>query len=80
MQKQLDSVRGAGFSTTVMGEVLPRFENHVSIDKNVVDAWGIPALHFNVRYTGNEFNMAKDAVETMSEICQGAGSQDQRAQ
>jgi choline dehydrogenase-like flavoprotein len=55
------------------GEVLPRFENHVSIDKNVADAWGIPALHFNVRYTDNEFNMAKDAVETMSEICHGAG-------
>ena len=73
LQMQLDSVRGAGFSTTVMGEVLPRFENHVSIDKNVVDAWGIPALHFNVRYTDNEFNMAKDAVETMAEICQGAG-------
>ena len=27
-----------------MGEVLPRYENHVRIDKDVMDAWGIPVL------------------------------------
>jgi choline dehydrogenase-like flavoprotein len=56
-----------------MGEVLPRFENHVRIDKNVVDAWGIPALNVRARYTDNEFNMARDAVETLADVCQAAG-------
>jgi choline dehydrogenase-like flavoprotein len=73
LQKQLDSVRGAGFSATAMGEVLPRYENRVTIDKNVKDAWGIPVLNFQCRYTDNEINMAKDAVDTLAEVCHKAG-------
>jgi choline dehydrogenase-like flavoprotein len=56
-----------------MGEVLPRFENHVKLDQKVTDAWGIPVLNFQCRYTDNEFNMAKDAVETISAVFQEAG-------
>ena len=56
-----------------MGEVLPRFENHVSIDPNLRDAWGIPALHIQHRYTENEHEMAKDAMETFAELCHEAG-------
>ena len=40
-----------------------RFENHVRINKNVNDAWGIPALHIEVKDGDNERNMAKDAAE-----------------
>src|SRR5262245_1181196 len=65
LQKALDSCRGAGFSATTMGEVLPRYENQVRIDKNVVDAWGIPALNIRARYTENEFNMARYAVDKL---------------
>src|SRR5436190_5572040 len=75
LQKALESYRGSAMSFTTMGEVLPRFENHARIDKNVVDAWGIPVLRFEARYTDNEFNMAKDAIDTFSEICQAAGFQ-----
>ena len=56
-----------------MGEVLARYENHVSIDKTVVDAWGIPALHIQTRYTDNEFNMARDAVDTAVALAESAG-------
>jgi choline dehydrogenase-like flavoprotein len=73
LQEAVDDSRGRGFSTTLMGEVLPRFENHVSIDKNVVDAWGIPALHFQCRYSDNEFNMAKDAIAIQKELCHALG-------
>src|SRR5579863_7350951 len=62
-----------GFTSTCMGEVLPRFENQVRINTDVKDAWGIPALHFQVRYGSNEFNMAKDAINTMSELCHNCG-------
>lgn len=73
LQRSLDSCRNAGFSATIMGEVLPRYENHVRIDPKVVDAWGIPVLNFQCRYTDNEFNMARDAVATVGEVCREAG-------
>ena len=73
LQKTLDSCRGAGFSGTIMGEVLPRYENYVRIDPKGVDEWGIPVLNFHARYTDNEFHMAKDAMETISETCREAG-------
>lgn len=73
LQKALESCRGAGFGATTMGEVLPRYENHVRIDKDVVDAWGIPALRVETRYTDNEFKMAKDAMNTLDEVCHAAG-------
>jgi choline dehydrogenase-like flavoprotein len=73
LQKALNAHRNRGFSATTMGSVLPRFENHVSIDKNVVDAWGVPSLRIQARYTDNEFNMAKDAMNTLAELCQASG-------
>jgi choline dehydrogenase-like flavoprotein len=73
LEKALTSYRGAGVSVTIMGEVLARHENYVSIDKNVVDAWGIPVLHIQCRYSDNEFNMAKHATNTFEELCHDAG-------
>jgi choline dehydrogenase-like flavoprotein len=73
LEDKLDSYSGSGLSLNIMGEVLPRFENHVSIDKTTVDAWNIPVLHIATRYTDNEFNMAKDAVDTGSELAEAAG-------
>jgi choline dehydrogenase-like flavoprotein len=64
---------GSGFGTNIMGEVLARYENHVSIDKNVVDAWGVPALHIETKYTDNEFNMARDCVDTAIAMAESAG-------
>lgn len=55
------------------GEVLPRFENHVAIDPEVKDAWGIPALRFNIEFGPNELAMAKDMVETQREMFKAAG-------
>jgi choline dehydrogenase-like flavoprotein len=73
--KELDELRGTAFGMTAMGEVIPRYENHVSIDKNVKDAWGIPALHISQKYGDNEFAMAKDAMEMGEAMCEGAGFQ-----
>jgi choline dehydrogenase-like flavoprotein len=73
LQQQLELNRGAGLGTTIMGEVLPRFENHVRLDPKVTDAWGIPVLNFHCRYSDNEFNMAKDAVDTISELFTESG-------
>ncbi len=73
LEKQVESHRGAGIGTTIMGETLPRFENHVRLDPKVTDAWGIPVLNFHCQYTDNEHNMAKDAVNTISEIFNASG-------
>jgi choline dehydrogenase-like flavoprotein len=73
LHKKLDSYHGSGFSTGIMGEVLARYENHVRINKDVVDAWDIPVLHIETKYTDNEFNMARDAVDTSIEMAEAAG-------
>jgi choline dehydrogenase-like flavoprotein len=73
LQAKLDSYSGSGFSTSIMGEVLSRYENRVSIDPKVVDAWDIPALRIETKYTDNEFNMARDAVDTSIAMAEAAG-------
>ena len=73
LQKKLDSYDGSGFSMGMMGQVLSHYEHHVSIDKNVVDAWDIPVLHVETRYTDNEFNMSRDAVDTGVAMAEAAG-------
>jgi choline dehydrogenase-like flavoprotein len=73
LQKEMAATRDAGFAMTTMGEVLPRFESHVRINKDVQDAWGIPVLHMEMKYTDNEHNMAADSMAVAEEICRGAG-------
>ena len=73
LQKALAAHTNTGFNATTMGSVLPRFENHVSIDPVVKDAWGIPALRISARYSENESKMATDAMNTLSELCHAAG-------
>jgi hypothetical protein len=45
---------------------------HVSLDKNVVDAWDIPVLRIETKYTDNEFNMARDVVDTSIALVEAA--------
>ncbi|MFN0123597.1 MAG: GMC oxidoreductase [Blastocatellia bacterium] len=73
LQQQVDAYRGAGIGTTVMGETLARFENHIRLDPKVNDAWGIPVVNFQVRYGENEYNMARDAVDTVSQLFADSG-------
>jgi choline dehydrogenase-like flavoprotein len=53
--------------------VLSHYEHQVGIDKNVVDAWDIPVLHVDTKYTDNEFNMSRDAVDTGVAMAEAAG-------
>src|ERR1700749_2609030 len=73
LEEKLESYTGSGFHVGIMGEVLAHYDHCVTIDKHVVDAWGVPALHIDTRYTDNEFNMARDAVDTSLELAQMAG-------
>jgi choline dehydrogenase-like flavoprotein len=58
------------------GEVLPRKENRVTLDPQVKDAWGIPVLHFDYRFSDNELKMAKDMADSIEEMLTVAGAED----
>jgi choline dehydrogenase-like flavoprotein len=73
LQKDIAAHQGSGFSFTLMGEALPRYENHVRIADTTVDAWGIPALHVDAAYGQNEIDMARDGIDTIGEVCEDAG-------
>jgi len=57
-------------------EMLSRYENHVEIDRNVVDAWGVPALRIHIDWSDNERAMARDAADCAEETLRAAGAED----
>jgi choline dehydrogenase-like flavoprotein len=73
LKAKLDSYYGSGFSMTTMASVQGHYENKVSINKSVVDSWGVPTLHIDTKYGENEKNMIQDAVDTVSAVAEDAG-------
>jgi choline dehydrogenase-like flavoprotein len=73
LQKKLGRYAGSCVAGSIYGERPARSENHVRINKNVSDAWGIPALHIEVKDGPNELNMAKDAADTLEDVFHTAG-------
>ena len=60
------------------GEMLPRHENYIEIDPNLVDAWGIPALRVHCAYSDNEQKMLDDMVVAATEMFEAMGATDIR--
>jgi choline dehydrogenase-like flavoprotein len=58
---------------TAQGEMLPRFENSISLDPHKKDAWGIPAARIELAYGDNENRMIEDAFRTMRRMVSAAG-------
>src|SRR5438034_4820701 len=52
------------FDLTGFGEVLPRWENRVEIDRDVKDIYGIPVLKIYMKDAENERAMIKDMGES----------------
>ena len=65
-----------GVSLGAFGECLPYFENHVRIDKEVVDAWGIPVLHIDCAFRDNELKMIRDMGDEAAQMLEAAGAKD----
>jgi len=55
------------------GEVLPNPDNRVVLDRERLDAWGIPTLRIHARHGENELAMARDQVATLREMLDAAG-------
>jgi choline dehydrogenase-like flavoprotein len=68
-----------GINLGGFAESLARFENHVTINKSVVDAWGIPVLHVDMAFGDNERKLIDDAADSAAEMLEAAGAKDVRA-
>ena len=55
------------------GECLPDGRNFVALDPDVVDAWGIPALHISIIQRENETAMLQDMADAAAEMLEAAG-------
>jgi choline dehydrogenase-like flavoprotein len=64
----------AGLQVTGFGEVLPRWDNFVEIDRNVKDRYGIPVLRISMSDGDNERAMVKDMAESAGEMLAAAGA------
>ncbi len=61
------------WSMSCFGEMLPRYENRVELDRVHLDAWGLPTLTFHFERGENETHMAKHALQAMIEMAEATG-------
>jgi choline dehydrogenase-like flavoprotein len=72
-----ESLRGPGpwhLGMGGFGECLPSHDNYVEIDKEKLDAWGIPTLKIHCQWNENELTMSKDIVIQAAEMLAAAGA------
>ncbi|HKP13754.1 MAG TPA: GMC family oxidoreductase [Blastocatellia bacterium] len=72
-KKNVREYAGAFIEMGAFGEVLPRYENHVDLDPETTDKWGVPALRFHYKFGDNEHKMAKDMAASAQEMFEAAG-------
>jgi choline dehydrogenase-like flavoprotein len=58
------------------GECLPYHENFVKVNKEKVDAWGIPTLTIDCKFRDNEHTMSKDIAVQAAEMLAAAGGRE----
>lgn len=58
------------------GECLPYYENQVTLDHSLKDAWGQPVLKFNCEFKENERQMRVDMDADAAEMLEAAGLKD----
>lgn len=73
-KKQITELGPWKVGMTGMGEVLPRFENKVSLSKTKQDEWDIPLIEADIDYAENEEKMCKDIKTTGAEMLEAAGA------
>jgi choline dehydrogenase-like flavoprotein len=62
----------APFGLAAFGEMLPRYDNQLTINKDKKDAWGVPVAHIECTHGDNEREMARDMFETLKEMAHEA--------
>jgi len=74
-KRRVRDERRWSFSLGGFGECLPRCENHVELDKEKVDAWGIPVLHIDMAFGDNERRLVQDMADQAAEMLEAAGAE-----
>jgi choline dehydrogenase-like flavoprotein len=57
----------------MMGETIPKKTNFLSLDKTLVDPYGLPQMHFSVGYDDNDEKMVADYLQQFTEMFEKAG-------
>jgi choline dehydrogenase-like flavoprotein len=65
-----------GMSFGGFGECLPNGNNHVELDREKKDVWGIPAVKIQVQWRENELAVLKDMQVTAAEMLEASGAKD----
>ncbi|MEO7496150.1 MAG: GMC family oxidoreductase [Massilia sp.] len=68
------------FSLGGQGEMLPRFDNAVSLHPTKKDKWGMPQLHIECTFSDNDRKMQEDIANTAANILDTLGVKDVRKQ
>jgi choline dehydrogenase-like flavoprotein len=58
------------------GEMLPRYENMVSLHPTKKDKWGMPQLHIDCTFSDNDRKMQDDIANTAANILESLGVKD----
>ena len=75
LQKAADGDKRPTVRMVAFGEMLPRNENHVKLDKSATDHLGVPALKITCRHGENELAMAGDMASAAIQYLEAAGGQ-----
>ena len=59
---------------TAYAECLPSYDNRVSLDPDVRDAWGVPAARIQVRWGANELKLYETMLDECEELLRVAGA------
>src|SRR5437588_4841813 len=74
-----NSLKGVGkwhVALEGFGECLPQHNNYAEVDKEKLDAWGIPTLKIHCTWCENELAMSKDIAIQAGEMLAAAGAKD----
>ncbi|MEO8025900.1 MAG: GMC family oxidoreductase [Bryobacteraceae bacterium] len=73
-----EQVRNGYWDVTLLGfgECLASKDNRVEIDRERVDAWGVPVLKMQMEYGDNEKRIHRDAQEQGAQMLEAAGAKD----
>jgi choline dehydrogenase-like flavoprotein len=65
--------RPARFGFMSVGEMLPYYDNYVTVNPRKKDAWGIPVPHISCTYRQNEREMVKEQLKALREMAETCG-------
>ena len=75
-KKEMLNAGGWNIGMGGFGEVLPYHENHMSLNYEKLDKWGLPTIVFDAEFKENERKMKEDWKVQAAEMLEAAGCKD----